>query len=81
MSAVAGRRDFETLTAAAARSIGECSDIGAHSGRIPGAPGYRERPENAVTAILSDRAGIDPAQIAQIGRERLEGIRVGVGAP
>ena len=32
-------------------------------------------------AIVSDRAGIDPAQIAQIGRERLEGIRVGVGRP
>ena len=43
--------------------------------------GYRRAAENAVTAILSDRAGIDPAQIAQIGRERLEGIRVGVGAP
>ena len=75
------RRDFEKLTATAVARRSECSDIGAHSGRFWGRPRYRERPGSAAMAIVSDRAGIDPAQIAQIGRERLEGIRVGVGRP
>ena len=35
-------------------------------------PGYLEDLNRARMAILSDRAGIDPPQIAQIGRERAE---------
>ena len=35
-------------------------------------PGYLEDLNRARMAILSDRAGIDPPQIAQIGRDRAE---------
>ena len=55
-----------------------CRQTGA-IGRIPGVSGYRRGPDFACMAILSDRAGIDPAQIAQIGRERAETGRAGFG--